>query len=65
MAKIWRHQEIEGAIVAVQDRVVGTNYFKNLILKEEIYSKCQLCKQHEYNIHHLSSGCPSLASSKK
>jgi len=31
------------------------------MLKEEIESKCRLCKQHEETIHHLTSGCPILA----
>jgi hypothetical protein len=30
-------------------------------LKEEIKSKCQLCKQHEETINHLISECPILA----
>jgi len=53
--------EIESTIVAAQDQAIGTNYFKNKILKEEIESKCRLCKQHEENIDHLTSGCPILA----
>jgi len=35
--------------------------FKNKILKEEIESKCRLCKQHEETIDHLTSGCPISA----
>jgi hypothetical protein len=30
-------------------------------LKEEVDSKCWLCKQHEETIDHLTSGCPILA----
>ena len=30
-------------------------------MKEEIESKCRLCKQHEETIDHLISGCPILA----
>jgi hypothetical protein len=48
-------------IVAAQDQAFSTNYFKNKILKEEIESKCRLCKQHEETIDHLNSGCPILA----
>jgi len=33
-------------------------------LKKEIESKCQLCKQHEETIDHLTSGCPILAKNK-
>jgi hypothetical protein len=46
--------ETESTIVAPQDQAVSTNYFKNKILKEEIDSKCQLCKQHEETIDHLT-----------
>jgi len=41
--------------VAAQDQAVSTNYFKNKILKEEIESKCRLCKQHEETTDHLTS----------
>ena len=53
--------ETEGTMVAAQDQAISTNYFKNKILKEEIASKCRLCKQHEETIDHLTSGCPTLA----
>ena len=39
--------ETESKIVAAQDQTIRTNYFKNNILKEEIESKCRLCKQHK------------------
>jgi len=55
---------LECTIVAAQDQAIGTNYFKNKILKEEIESKCRLCKQHEETIDHLTSGCPILAKNK-
>ena len=42
--------ETESTIVAAQDQAIGTNYFKNKILKEETESKCWLCKQHEETI---------------
>ena len=53
--------ETESTIVAAQDQAINTNYFKNKILKEEIESKCRLCKLHEETIDHLTSGCPILA----
>jgi hypothetical protein len=53
--------ETGSTIVAAQDQAISTNYFKNKILKEDIESKCQLCKQHEETIDHLTSGCPILA----
>jgi hypothetical protein len=52
--------ETESTVVAAQDQAISTNYFKNKILKEEIESKCRLCKQHEKTIDHLTSGCPIL-----
>ena len=52
---------IISTIVAAQDQAISTNYFKNNIFKEEIESKCRLCKQHEETIDHLTSGCPILA----
>ena len=39
--------ETESKIAAAQDKAISTNNFKNKILKEEIESKCRLCKQHE------------------
>jgi len=50
--------ETESKIVSAQDQAFSTNYFKNKILKEEIGSKCRLCKQHEETIDHLTSACP-------
>jgi hypothetical protein len=52
--------ETESRIVAAQGQAISTNYFKNKILKEEVDSKCQLCKQHEETIDHLTSGCSIL-----
>jgi hypothetical protein len=53
--------ETESIIAAAQDQAISTNYFENKILKEEIESKCQLCKQHEETIDNLTSGCSILA----
>jgi hypothetical protein len=47
--------------MTAQDQAVSTNYFKNKIMREEVDSKCQLCKQHEETIDRLTSGCPILA----
>jgi hypothetical protein len=52
--------ETESTIVAAQDQAVSTNYFKNKSWKEEIESKCRLCKEHEKTIDHLTLGCPIL-----
>jgi len=54
-------REKQCTIVAAQDQAISTNYFKKKILKEEIESKCRLCKQHVETIDHLTSGCPILA----
>jgi hypothetical protein len=50
--------------VAAQDQAISTNYFKRNILKEEIESRCQLCKEYEETIDHLTSECPILANNK-
>ena len=52
--------ETESTIMADRNQTISTNYFKNKVIKEEIESKCRLCKQHEETIAH-SSGCPILA----
>jgi hypothetical protein len=53
--------ETESTIVAALDHAINTNYFKNKFLKEEVNSKCRLCKGHEETIDHLTSGSPILA----
>jgi hypothetical protein len=50
--------------VVAQDQAISTNYFKNKVLKEETESECQLCKQHEETIGHITSGCPILVKSE-
>jgi hypothetical protein len=52
--------DTESATVATQDQAISTKYIKNKILKEEIESKCRLCKQHEETIDQISSGYPIL-----
>ena len=54
-------REKQSTIVAAQDQAISTNSFKNKILKEEIVSKCRLCKKREETIDHLTSGCTILA----
>ena len=56
--------ETESTIVAAQDQAISKNYLKKKILKEEIESKCRLCKQHEETIEHLTSGCTILANNE-
>jgi predicted restriction endonuclease len=47
--------ETESTIVAAQDQEISTNYFKRKILKEEIESRCRLCKEYEETIDHLTN----------
>jgi hypothetical protein len=47
--------------MAAQDQAISKNYFKKKILKQEIESRCRLCKEYEETIDHLISGCPTLA----
>jgi hypothetical protein len=47
--------------VAAQDQAISTNYFKRKILKEEIESRCRLCKEYEETADHLTSRYPILA----
>jgi hypothetical protein len=47
--------ETESTIMPTQDQTIRTNYFKNKIFKKEIESKCQLFKQHEEPIDHLTT----------
>ena len=42
----------EITIVAAQDQTISTNHFKKKNLKEEVESKCRLCKQNEEAIDH-------------
>jgi hypothetical protein len=53
--------ETKSTFVAAQDQAISTNYFKRKILKEEIESRCRLCKEYEETVYHLTSGCPILA----
>jgi hypothetical protein len=53
--------ETESTIVTAQGQAISTNYFKNKILKEEVDSKCGLCKQHKETAGRLPSGWPILA----
>jgi len=47
--------------MAAHNQASSKNYLKNKMLRQEIDSKCRLCKQHEDTIDHLTSGCPVLA----
>jgi hypothetical protein len=45
--------------VVAEDQAMSTYY-----LKEEIESRCRLCKEYEETIDHLTSRCPILAKSE-
>jgi hypothetical protein len=47
--------EKQSTKVATLHQAVSTNHFKNKILKEEINSNWQLCKEHEEAIDHVTS----------
>jgi len=42
--------------MAAQEQAISTNYFKNKSWQEETDRKCQLHKQHEETIDHLTIG---------
>jgi hypothetical protein len=46
--------ETESTIMTAQDQAISTNYFKKKILKQEIESRCRLCKQYEETTDHLT-----------
>jgi hypothetical protein len=50
--------ETEIVIMAAQDQAISTNYFKKKILKQEIESRCRLCKESEETIDQLISVVP-------
>jgi hypothetical protein len=50
--------EIGSTVVAAQDQALSTNYFKK-ILREDIKSKCRLCKNTK-STDHLTGVCPIL-----
>jgi hypothetical protein len=51
----------KSTIVAAPGLAISTNYFKNIIWKEELGSKCRLYAQHDETIDHLTSGCSNRA----
>jgi hypothetical protein len=51
--------ETESNAMVAHDQAISTNYFKDKIFKQKIESRCQLCKEYEETIDHLTSGCPT------
>ena len=54
-------EETEGFIVAAQDQSLGTNNYRNKIIKDGTNPKCRLCHEYDETIEHITSGCPVLA----
>jgi hypothetical protein len=52
--------EKESTIIAAQDQEISRNYFKKKILKEEIESRCCVCKEFEDTLDNLTSVCSTL-----
>jgi hypothetical protein len=44
--------------MAAQEQAFSTNYFKKKVLKQEIESRCRLCKQYEETIDHQYQDVP-------
>eukprot|EP00118_Oscarella_pearsei_P021847 m.248406 g.248406 ORF g.248406 m.248406 type:complete len:259 (+) comp40289_c0_seq2:1126-1902(+) len=56
--------ETEGFVVAIQDQVIATNYYKHKIMKiAGTDGRCRMCKSAQESIHHLLSSCQALAGS--
>ena len=58
------HSETESLICAAQEQSLATNYVRNKIWKQNVTSKCRLCKVKEETVSHLVSGCTMLAGTK-
>jgi hypothetical protein len=53
--------ETESTIMAAQDQAISTRYFNHKFFKDELDSRCRLCKHLEETTDNLTSGCPILA----
>ena len=58
------HSETESLICAAQEQSLATNYVRNKIWKQNVTSKCRLCKVKEETVSHLVSECTMLAGTK-
>ena len=54
----------EATIFAIQEQAVTTNVIKKRIHNNSNNDQCRLCKSASETIHHIISGCPSLAKSE-
>lgn len=55
------YAETESAIIAIQDRIVTTNNYKEYIMKENVQEICRICSKSQEAIEHIISGCSSIA----
>ncbi len=59
------YAETEGFVIAIQDQVVPTRNYRQIILNEsEVEDKCRKCSGKGESIQHLLNGCPSLAATE-
>ena len=58
--KIYYGIVIKYVVIILVIIIISSNYFKNKVLKEEIDSKCQLCKQLEEIVDRLTARCPIM-----
>lgn len=49
--------ETEGLVIAAQDGVILTNWYKHTVLKTSTTSTCRLCREGEETIGHIMSSC--------
>ena len=53
--------EMEGFIIAAQDQVIKTNYYRRNILNNGTDPMCRICGHYQETIGHIVAGCPELA----
>ena len=54
----------ESTICAIQEQAITTKYIEKNIHKTSNTDTCRLCKIHKETIHHIISGCPTIAPTK-
>ncbi|XP_023311019.1 uncharacterized protein LOC111691848 [Anoplophora glabripennis] len=59
------YSESEGFLIAIQDQVVNTKYYrKHIIGDQRIDDKCRLCGVQSETIDHIVSGCTVMAATE-
>ena len=54
-------RKTESDLCAIQDQAITTKYIEKHIYKSTTNSTCRLCKTYDETIHHITSGCPTIA----